>query len=149
MKHVIVLILSLSLSSCSSGLKSEAESVNQKLVELTEVMKTVKTDDDWKTAKAQIVETLVTDFDRLSSQLEENMDSYEREERNEFDDWKRPVLKGLRDELVKVTNQITANSSFTMGYDIKNAFRKLGDSGYLSDVSPKVDVGDSADKTYR
>ena len=82
-------------------------------------MKTVKTDDDWKTAKAQIVETLVTDFDRLSSQLEENMDSYEREERNEFDDWKRPVLKSLRDELVKVTNQFTANSSFTMGYDKK------------------------------
>jgi hypothetical protein len=36
-----------------------------------------------------------------------------------------------------------------MGYDIKNAFRKLGDSGYLSDVSPKVEVGVSADKSYR
>ena len=115
---------------------------------MIEVMKGVNTDSDWKTAKEE-VSTLVDEFDQMSRKLEDNMDSYEREERNEFDDWKRPILMQLRDELVDITNQITADTEFTMGYDIKNAFRKLGDSGYLSDVSPRVEVGESANRSYR
>ena len=147
MKYILSLITFFQFS-CSSGLNSEAESVNERLTSLIEVMKGVNTDSDWKTAKEE-VSTLVDEFDQMSRKLEDNMDSYDREERNEFDDWKRPILMQLRDELVDITNQITADTEFTMGYDIKNAFRKLGDSGYLSDVSPRVEVGESANRSYR
>ena len=148
-KHILLLIFVFSQNSCSGGLQSEADSVNDILTTLTEVMKKIKTDNDWKSAKETEVIPLVEKFDRLSQQLEEKIDSSEREERRNFNDRNRPLLKELRDELALVANQITANPDFTMGYDIKNAFRKLGDSGYLSDVSPKVEVGVSADKSYK